>query len=298
MTKTFTAAGLAFVVLCACDDGSSQFATTESYQPGVVADVAYEPMQSAPQAKRVAPDTPSEGTAGTTPQLAYAYDAALELPAGQVAVVANGHRGACENAGFATCQVLTAAVGRASEDNVTASLRFRATAAYTDAFRDGLSAEAENAGGELSSIQMRAEDLTAQISDTAARLEAQETLRDRLLDLLDRDTDDINALLQTERELARVQGEIEAAMARLRYLRGRVSMNTMSVDYQSIYEPFTPSRRRPLTDAITGFFGVLAESLGVVVTFVAAALPWLLVALPILWLLRRFLRRRAGARSA
>ena len=245
----------------------------------------------------VAPDTP-EGAPEGAPQggqmLAYSYDATLTLPPGAVADVMAAHRDACREAGQQACQVLSADLYAEDADDVGASLRFRAAPAYLAAFRAGLAGDADAAGGRLTAESQEVQDLTRQVLDLRARLDAQRTLRDRLADLLDR-PGGVGELLQVERELARVQGEIEAMTSQLRYLEGRVSMNEMSVACRSAPQAFTPAKRQPLLDAVRDFFGILAESLAALIRVVAAALPWLMIGVPVLWLVLRRLRRRGRA---
>jgi hypothetical protein len=257
------------------------------------ADMAFEaPAKLSRSAPAPIPDEP-----GTEPMggqmLAYTYDATVTLPSGAVGDVMTAHREACQAAGSATCQVLSASVYGQDEERVSASLSFRAAPAYLAGFRASLAGDAAEAGGRLTAEQQRVENLTRQITDLSARLGAQETLRDRLIALLERSDGEVGELLQVERELARVQGEIESMVSQLRYLEGRVSMSLMTVQYEPTIEAFSPGKRQPLLDAFRDFFGILAESLAGFIRFVALALPWLVIGLPVLWLiLRRFRRRR------
>jgi chromosome segregation ATPase len=183
----------------------------------------------------------------------------------------------------------------ADTEDARGFLRFAASRAYMNAFKDSLAAEAGDAGGSVRSFQSEVEDLTRQITDTAARLEAKRALRERLLLLLERAPDDIENLLAVERQLAEVQSDIESTESYLRALRGRVSMDRMSISYEAEWEPMTPGKAKPLQEALQGFIGVAASSLAQVITGVAVALPWLLVGLPALFILllavKRGLRR-------
>ncbi|MEM9233485.1 MAG: DUF4349 domain-containing protein [Pseudomonadota bacterium] len=227
-----------------------------------------------------------EADAAIPRQLAYEYDATLRLPSGAVARMVAQHEARCNAAGPKVCQVISSSVSEQNADYIYGSLQIRAARSYMDDFRDGLSGEAEEADGQLTSMNARAEDLTRQITDTAARLDAQKTLRDRLLLLLERETDDVGDLLQIERELARVQGEIESAESWLKSLRARVAMDRLTLNYQSIPRAVTPQTAQPLKDAFTSFFSDVAWSLSEVIRFIARLLPWLIVIAPGLWLLR------------
>ena len=235
--------------------------------------------------------SPTEDAPQGGQMLAYAYDAAVMVPPGAVAGVMATHRDACQAAGPSMCQVLSASLFGQDEDRVSAALSFRAAPSYVADFRAALVGDAQDAGGRLVSEQQRVEDLTRQVLDLRARLDAQRTLRERLAALLERQDGAVADLLAAEQELARVQGTIESMVGQLRYLEGRVAMNTMTVDYRSAPQAFTPAKRRPLVGAVRDFFGLMAESVAAVIRFVALALPWVLIGLPALWLLRRTWRR-------
>lgn len=219
-------------------------------------------------------------------QLAYEYNASLRLPARNVAAVIASHEARCTAAGPRVCQVISSSVTEQNEYYVYGALEIRAARDFMDEFREGLAGDAEEAEGSLVSMQARAEDLTRQITDTEARLNAQKTLRDRLLLLLERDTDKVGDLLQIERELARVQSEIESAESWLRTLRARVSMDRLTLNYQSIPKAVTSQTAQPLKEAFTSFFADIAWSLAAVISFIAHLIPWLIVIAPGLWLLR------------
>lgn len=295
-TARLVASALAALSLSACSDrdGATEEASASAppapepvYAKAAQADqivVTATRMEGAP------PGPEAEAQGGE--MLAYAYRSRLELPARAVGPVMEAHRSACSVAGSATCQVLSASLDAQRETYVTAQLRFRAAPDYMAAFRAALGGDAAEAGGRLIATEQSVEDLTRQITDLSARLEAQKTLRTRLTELLGRAEGDVGDLLEVERELARVQGEIESMTNRLAYLEGRVSMSLMTVRYESIYEAIAPERARPLAEAFRDFVGILSESLADLVRFTAAALPWLVIGVPLLWLLLRRLRRR------
>ncbi|NNU14819.1 DUF4349 domain-containing protein [Parvularcula sp. ZS-1/3] len=260
-------------------------------EPMMVADEAI-PVSGARKRSAAAAPPPSSGEAEAPvgQYLAYSYRAELRLPVEVVKPMVSVHEQACREAGPSVCQVLNSSVGGRVEDSVYGQLSFRASKPFMEAFRSGLAAEVNAAEGEVISESSSVEDLTRQITDTSARLDAQKKLRDRLLLLLEKDTDDIGDLLQVERELARVQGEIESTESYLKALEARVSMDRMDLRYQSIRKAVAPSTGEPLTRAFRDFFGIVAESLASVITFVAAALPWLIVAIPGFFIARRFLR--------
>ena len=233
-------------------------------------------------------DTPADTV--TERLIAYRYGYQMETPADRTEALLERHRAACLDAGPATCQVVNANIYQQGSRGPAGTLALRAIPAWVDTFRDGLDGELDTAGGRLLNQSQSAEDLTSAIYDAEARLDAQRTLRTRLAALLERDGASVEELVQVERELARVQGDIEAAEARIRVMRGRVSMSRLDLNYSSTVDPVSRSAFDPLGRALRNLAGTFASGLAGVITFIAAALPWLIVIVPVFWLLGRWLR--------
>lgn len=229
--------------------------------------------------------------------MAYSYQMALEAPADNVAGLFEHHQAACEAAGPAVCQVMSASLATQNADRVGGRLQIRATPDWLTEFRSGIEDDAESAGGRLLSETTSAEDLSAPILDIRARLTAQTALRDRLQDLLENEGASVEDLVHVERELARVQGDIESATSRLRYLERRVSMSQLAIQYASTAVPIRRTTINPVIAAFNDFFDILARGLGMVIRTIAAILPWLIVIIPVVWFLRRTWRRRMARKA-
>jgi len=147
--------------------------------------------------------------------LAYSYATSLQMPARNVRAAMTGHEAECHAAGPRVCQVLSSSVNENGETYIYASLYLRAAPEWLAAFRDGLEADARAADGRVTASNVSAEDLTRAITDTQARLRAKRTLRERLEVLLQNQSGDVGDLLQVERELARVQAELDSAQSNL-----------------------------------------------------------------------------------
>ncbi len=224
--------------------------------------------------------------------IAYAYRYALVLPSDQVAPLRSRHETACVEAGPRVCQLLGSETQSYGNDQASATLRLRATPTWLSTFRAGLEGQADAAGGRIASTQTDAEDLTRSLTDTEARLRALETLRDRLQQLLATRSGPLEQLLQTERELARVQGELDATRSALAVLRDRVSMSQLTITYQSETRFASNSVFSPVADAMGNSLRVFMATLGGLIYLVAGLLPLLLVLLPVGWLALRWHRKR------
>ncbi|RKR00344.1 DUF4349 domain-containing protein [Maricaulis maris] len=241
-------------------------------------------------------------TAPDTRLIAYSYSYQLETPAAATSGLIDTHREACLSAGPEVCQVVNANIYQQGDHGVAGSLALRAVPAWIDTFRAGLGGQLETAAGRIRHQAQDAEDLTAAIVDLEARLEAKQTLRTRLTTLLERPGATVEELVQVERELARLQGDIEGSQARVRAMRGRVSMSSLTVNYSSRVDPVSRSAFDPLGRALRNLTGNFASGLADVLTFIAGALPWLVVILPVGWLSARWIggmmRRRRDQKQS
>jgi len=82
--------------------------------------------------------------------------------------------------------------------------------------------------GFVTSRSVSGEDITEQYVDVEARLKNRIALRDRLQKLLDKATG-VKDVLAIEKELNRVQGDIDSMQARMKVLKGRVDFATINL---------------------------------------------------------------------
>lgn len=224
--------------------------------------------------------------------LAYAYQVGIETPAENLRPLMTAHERACIAAGAKLCQVLGSDVQSYGEDRLSAKLSLRAEPGWLANFRVGLEGDAREADGRIIQESTSTEDLTRAIVDGEAKLRALTTLRDRLQSLLAQRPGKLGELLELERELARVQGEIDAYQSTLAVMRARVAMSQLDLAYTARANPVTAGALAPLGEAVTGFLGVVAQSFAVIVTLFAALLPFALVVGPLGWFGWKAWRRR------
>ena len=159
--------------------------------------------------------------------------------------------------------------------------------------------------GEVERVQLSAQDITEQYFDLEIRLANQKRLEERLLELLDRRTNELSHLLEIEREAARVRGEIEQLEGRKRFWDNQVSLSTLQVE---MHEPrpaiagteggawatLVDSFRRFGNNFVYSVAGIIAAAGGLIPVIVVIGLVvWLVVA----WFRRRRRRRAVVATS-
>jgi hypothetical protein len=230
------------------------------------------------------PDGSAGGEAIAQQYIAYSHSLGMRLPVAAIEPTLQGHIDACNKAGPSVCMVTNSWMNSYSEDEASASLNLRATPDWIDQFLNGVEAEAKAAKGEITNRQTTAEDLTVSIIDTDARLKAQQTLQARLEQLLADRPGKLGELLETERELARVNGEIDSLKSSLAALRQRVNMSQLSISYETKRNPVSQGALQPLARAFGDFFYNLSSALAAVITVFAVGLPWLLLIGVFVWI--------------
>ena len=127
--------------------------------------------------------------------------------------------------------------------------------------------------GKVESVNVNAQDVGEEYVDIAARVENAHRLEARLIALLANRTGKLQDVLSVERELARVREEIERYEGRMRFLRARVALSTLTITVHERAPIITPvAGDGPIVNAFreawrnfVGFVAALIASLGVLV---------------------------------
>ncbi|MBA2707448.1 MAG: DUF4349 domain-containing protein [Gemmatimonadaceae bacterium] len=148
--------------------------------------------------------------------------------------------------------------------------------------------------GKVEAVNTSVEDVGEEYVDLTARVTNARRLEERLVGLLATRTGKLEDVLAVERELARVREEIERFEGRMRFLRTRAAVSTLSV---TVHEPApllgqTPGEN-PIASALTqawrnfvGFIAALIASLGILIPLAALGVVG--------WLVFRRVRRNRG----
>jgi len=121
--------------------------------------------------------------------------------------------------------------GSSARGEEHAHLDLRVPAARLDEVLDALAAL-----GEETARSVSASDVTAEVADLEATLANQRALRDRLRALLAR-AQKVEEVLQVERELTRLQTEIDSGDARLKRVRTGVALSALGLDLEMRRKP-------------------------------------------------------------
>ena len=105
--------------------------------------------------------------------------------------------------------------------------------------------------GKVESVNTSVEDVGEEFVDINARVANAKRLEERLVNLLATRTGKLEDVLAVERELARVREEIERSEGRIRYLKTRAAISTLSV---TVHEPMPILGQNPGDNPIVGAF--------------------------------------------
>lgn len=139
------------------------------------------------------------------------------------------------------------------------------------------------------------QDVTEEYVDLESRLKAQKRLEEELLSLMESARrGGLRDLLEIEREVARVRGEIESMEGRRRYLADQSALATLSVELRepAALVEVEPGALDPIFEALGEAVTLTARSVGAIIVFVAVLLPWLAAAWLLFVLVRWWWRRR------
>ncbi|MBL8549733.1 MAG: DUF4349 domain-containing protein [Hyphomonadaceae bacterium] len=252
------------------------------------------PPPPPPPGQPAAEPAPAPAAQAPVAYLAYSYQVGLEVPGPRLTGLMDAHAQACVAAGPRLCQLIGSQRQGDPEAYISGNLQIRGEPAWLRGFMGRLESDADQAGGRVQARSTTTEDLTRAIVDTEASLRARRTLRDRLQALLASRPGRLSDLLEVERELARVQAEIDATQSNLAVMRTRVDMSALSISYESQPRSVAAGTFTPLRNALAGFVSVVVQGVAIIITLIAGLLPFALLLWLIGWLLLGWRKRRGG----
>ena len=146
--------------------------------------------------------------------------------------------------------------------------------------------------GKMEAVNVSAEDVGEEFVDVSARVANAKRLESRLIDLLATRTGRLQDVLSVERELARVREEIERYEGRLRYLRSRAAMSSLSV---TVHEPIPVVGNPGSSVLVRAFERAWRNFVELVAAFIASLgvlVPLVLAGASLIWGIRRWRRPR------
>ena len=262
--------------------------------PAIVAPMPEIARMSAPQAKMM-PDSVGSAEEGLTEisepkptanaetrkYIALRHHLQIETPAERMQAAFDAAVKHCE---ALNCQLLSANYNRETPYSPpSASLSVRVPPRNVEIFLSGLAKS-----GEIMQHGRDSEDKTNQVVDTDARIKNLTELRDRLRLMLTDKSAKFKDIIDVERELANTQSELDGMMSMRKILSQETDLVAVNIDFTAAQGITEQGFFAPVARAIKDAGRVMMESFGAVITFVMSAIPWLLIGIPVLWLVRRY----------
>ena len=223
----------------------------------------------------------SEPTAsGEKKYIALRHHLQIETPADKMQATFDAAIAHCE---VLNCQLLSANFNKATPYSPpSASLYVRILPRNVAIFLNGL---AKN--GEVMQHGRDSEDKTSQVVDTDARIKNLTELRDRLRLMLTDKSAKFKDIIDVERELANTQSQLDAFSSMRKVLSQETDLVAVNIDFTAAQGITEQGFFAPVARALKDAGSVMMESVGSVITFVMSAIPWLLIGIPLIWLVRR-----------
>lgn len=247
------------------------------------------PQSEISPAQSAAANNPAPPAQSNARRMAVSHSFTLRVPSTALDAVQQKHLAECRNLG---CTVLNTRLERLNVGRISARTTARIAPSAYAAFLNVITAPPV----EVVAHSETADDRTVAVVDVEKRLELKSTLRDRLTAMLrDPTAKSVAEPAALEKELAQVQGDIEAAIAQRDDLRTLTETVRIDIIYSSAVAGID---LYPVRRAIEGSGQTLIESVGYLVTFLAAVTPWLPLIAFIAWAIRRGVRRLRAKRVA
>ena len=181
------------------------------------------------------------------------------------------------------CQLLSANYNKQTPYNPpSASLSLRVPPRNVAIFLSGL---AKN--GEIMQHGRDSEDKTNQVIDADARIANLTHLRDRLRGMLSDKTAKFKDLIDVETHLANTQSELDSMMSIRKALSFETDLVAVNIDFTASQGITDQGAFAPVARAFKEAASNFMDSIGNVINFMVSTLPWLIVGLPFLWLVRK-----------
>jgi hypothetical protein len=281
-TVTIALAAAASLVLGACSRleqaGASRYSPPEGYAAPDAVVAQYAPANTDRIAEPAAPK-----------RLVVTHAFALRLRNDEIEAVQQRHLAECVRLG---CTVASTQLDRLNESRVNARASVRiAPEAYPE-----FAMVLASAPAQIVSHVETTDDKTVPFLDVEKRLEVKTTLRDRLAAILrEPGTKSTADLIVIEKELAQVQGDIEAATAQRDYLRTITETVRVDITYVGLSAQVATIDLSPINRAVRSVGDTFAQSVAALISFLATIIPWIPLLAFVAWGARRAFRWFRGA---
>lgn len=145
--------------------------------------------------------------------------------------------------------------------------------------------------GEILQHHRNSEDKTDAVIDTEARIKNLTDLRERLRSMLQDKSAKFRDVIEIERELANTQAQRDSLHGIRKVLAQETELVAVNIEFSASQSVTEKGFVAPVAKALDNAGRIMMESLANVITFIMAALPWLIFGILIILLVRKFWTR-------
>ncbi|MBV7441135.1 DUF4349 domain-containing protein [Weeksellaceae bacterium TAE3-ERU29] len=166
-------------------------------------------------------------------------------------------------------------------NDLESSFSFRIPSQNFDAFVNNI----DNHFEKVENKTITTSDVTDEFIDLKARLKTKKQVEERYIALLSK-AKNIKEILEIEREIGDLRGEIESAEGRMKYLQNQVSFSTLNITLVKYTTENTKPQNRFIKAFLNGWEGFVSFMIGLVYLW-----PFLLI-IPFIYFFIKWLRRK------
>jgi hypothetical protein len=224
---------------------------------------------------------PNVDNAALKKYIALRHNLTIETPAEKMQASFDAAVKHCE---ALNCQMLGANFNRETPYSPpSAYLSVRVPPRNVEIFLSGLASS-----GEITQHGRESEDKTNQVVDADARIKNLTEFRDQLRVMLSDKSAKFKDLIEVQRELVNTQSELDSITSMRKILAQETDLVAVNINFTATQGLTQQGFFAPVARALKDAGRVMMESFAAVITFIMNALPWLLIGVPIFFLVRKY----------
>ena len=185
------------------------------------------------------------------------------------------------------CQILNSSItARTRESLPSASITLRVAPEDVQKLMDHLEKQ-----GTIVQHTTESEDKTTAVVDTEARIKNLTGFRDNLRAMLAKPSTTVKDSVEIQQQLTEVQSDLDSETAQRKILANETEKVAVVISFRIERPANGGGGFSVIADALRESGSVLAQSIASLITVVVAIIPWLIVIVPLLWLLRNVWRK-------
>jgi hypothetical protein len=192
------------------------------------------------------------------------------------------------------CEVLNSSItARTRESLPSAAITLRVAPEDAQKLMD----QVEKQGSVVQHITA-SEDKTSEVVDTDAKIKNLTSFRDNLRTMLAKPSAAVKDSVEIQQQLTDIQSQLDSETAQRKILANQTEKIAVEISFRIERNPDGSGGFKVIGDALRESGAVLAESTASLIIVIVVVIPWLIVIVPVFWVLRKMWRKFRGSRHA